>query len=263
MSPMLRPGRPQRRPRPAGRRARPLRGLGRASDRQAEHDRVREQPGKPWDGDDYYTLPMKGFEGMLEPYLDSGAMMTSYVKPIKRAGKRVGVAAVDLSLKSLDARMKAVKVLDSGYAFVASDTGQLVAYPRQKGWAGKQDRRPDRLAASRSRPGRHPRRRQGGSLRTRRDGRPGQRQAGDPVLHAGEDQRWSFVAVAPKAEVLAGVNSLRTTLILIGALALLAGRHRRAVDRFAPEPPGGRGGSRRRADRRRRPRRGRPRPQPG
>jgi methyl-accepting chemotaxis protein len=32
---------------------------------------------------------------------------------------------------------------------------------------------------------------------------------------------WSFVAVAPKAEVLAGVNSMRTTLILIGSLALL------------------------------------------
>jgi hypothetical protein len=32
---------------------------------------------------------------------------------------------------------------------------------------------------------------------------------------------WSFVAVAPKAEMLAGVHKLRTTLIGVGLLALL------------------------------------------
>ena len=35
---------------------------------------------------------------------------------------------------------------------------------------------------------------------------------------------WSFVAVAPKDEMLAGVTRLRTTLILVGLLALLIGR---------------------------------------
>src|SRR4051794_8683496 len=85
------------------------------------------EPGKPWAKDDYYARPMKdGFEGMLEPYLDSGVVMTSYVHPIQRGGKRIGVSAVDISLKALDARVKAVKVLDSGYAFVAADSGLLV-----------------------------------------------------------------------------------------------------------------------------------------
>ena len=180
------------------------------------------EPGKPWDGDDYYTLPMKGFEGMLEPYLDSGAVMTSYVRPIKRAGKRVGVAAVDLSLKSLDARMKAVKVLDSGYAFVASDTGQLVAYPGQKGWAGKKT--VAQIASQRHVPG------LAGIPAAAKAGRSGHVETVDPVSGQPailfytpvKTSGWSFVAVAPKAEVLAGVNSLRTTLILIGALALLA-----------------------------------------
>ena len=43
---------------------------------------------------------------MLEPYLDSGAMMTSYVAPIMRGGKRVGVAGVDVALSSLDTRIE-------------------------------------------------------------------------------------------------------------------------------------------------------------
>jgi hypothetical protein len=133
------------------------------------------EPGKPWDHDDYYTLPMKGFEGMLEPYLESGAMMTSYVKPIQRAGKPVGVTAVDLSLKSLDARTKGVKVLDSGYAFVASDTGQLVAFPKQKGWTG--EKTVAQIASQRHVAG----------------------LAGIPAAaKAGRSSGWSFVAVTPR-----------------------------------------------------------------
>ena len=180
------------------------------------------EPGKPWSGDDYYTLPLKGYEGMLEPYLDSGTMMTSYVKPIERAGKRVGVSAVDLSLKSLAARVKAVKVLDSGYAFVASDTGQLVAYPRQNGWAGTKSVAD--IASQRHVPG------LAGVPAAAKAGRSGYVETVDPVngkpavvfYTPVRTSGWSFVAVAPKAEVLAGVTSLRTTLILIGVLALVA-----------------------------------------
>ena len=43
---------------------------------------------------------------MLEPYLDSGTMMTSYVAPIERGGKRVGAVGIDLALRDLDARIK-------------------------------------------------------------------------------------------------------------------------------------------------------------
>ena len=180
------------------------------------------EPGKPWDGDDYYTLPMKGYEGMLEPYLDSGTVMTSYVKPIERGGRRVGVSAVDVSLKSLDARMKSVKVLKSGYAFVASDSGQLVAYPGQKGWAGKKT--VAQIASQRHVSG------LAGIPAAAKAGRSGFLETVDPVSGKPavlfytpvKTSGWSFVAVAPKAEVLAGVNRLRTTLILIGVLALIA-----------------------------------------
>ena len=146
------------------------------------------EPGKPWAKDDYYTLPVeKGFDGMLEPYLDSGTMMTSYVTPIERGGKRVGAVGIDLALRDLDARIKRVKVLDSGYAFVASNSGLLVAFPRQKGWTGKQT-----LSRSRSRHVRAWRASpppQGRSRGPRRDDRPGDGQGRRAVLRAGEDRR--------------------------------------------------------------------------
>jgi methyl-accepting chemotaxis protein len=170
---------------------------------------------KPWDQDSYYTLPMrKGFDGMLEPYLDSGAMMTSYVAPVMRGGKRVGVAGIDLALRDLDARTKRVKVLDSGYAFVAADSGLLVSFPAKQGWTGKQTLAKLGL---------------GGITAATKAGRSGHVETKDPVT--GKDAvlfyapvktgAWSFVAVAPKSEVLAGVNRLRNTLIGVGLLALL------------------------------------------
>jgi methyl-accepting chemotaxis protein len=169
---------------------------------------------KPWDQDSYYTLPMgTGFDGMLEPYLDSGAMMTSYVAPIMRGGKRVGVAGIDLALRDLDARTKRVKVLDSGYAFVAADSGLLVSFPAKQGWTGKQTMA--KLGVE-------------NITNAAKAGRSGHVETKDPVT--GRDAvlfyapvktgDWRFVAVAPKSEVLAGVNRLRTTLILVGLLAL-------------------------------------------
>jgi len=56
-------------------------------------------------------------------------MMTSYVTPIMRDGKRVGAVGIDLALRDLEARTKAVKVLDSGYAYVTTDKGLLVSLP--------------------------------------------------------------------------------------------------------------------------------------
>ena len=158
---------------------------------------------------------------MLEPYLDSGVMMTTYVSPIERGGKRVGAAGVDLALRDLDARIKRVKVLDTGYAFVASDSGLLVAFPRAEGLDGQADARADR----------RPRHVDGlaGVPAAAKAGRAGHIETTDPVTGKDavlfyapvETGGWSFVAVAPTDELLAGVKRLRTTLIVLGLLALL------------------------------------------
>jgi hypothetical protein len=88
-----------------------------------------DEPGNPWADDDYYVKPLEApGDVVLDPYFDSDAM-TSYTTAIKRDGRAVGVAAVDVELSALDAQAKAVDVLDSGYAFVATRTGPLVAFP--------------------------------------------------------------------------------------------------------------------------------------
>ena len=148
-----------------------------------------------------------------------------------------------------------MKVLDSGYAFVASNSGLLVAFPAQKGWTGKQTLKQigDR---------RHVEGLAGISAATKA-GRAGHIETTDPVTGKDavlfyapvETGGWSFVAVAPTDELLAGVKRLRTTLIVLGLLALLlvAGGARR--DRRPHQPPRARGGRGRRAHRRGRPRR--------
>ena len=78
---------------------------------------------------------------MLEPYLESGAMMTSYVAPIERGGRRVGVAGVDSSLRTSTPASRRVKVLDSGYAFVAADERPARRVPGAEGLGRQEDRR--------------------------------------------------------------------------------------------------------------------------
>ena len=97
-----------------------------------------DEPGNPWADDDYYVKPLEADgDVVLDPYFDSGAMMTTYTTAIKRDGGAVGVTGIDVALDALDKQTKAVEVLDSGYAFVAAPTGTLVAFPAKKGWTGK------------------------------------------------------------------------------------------------------------------------------
>ena len=188
----------------------------------------------------------KGFDGMLEPYLDSGAMMTSYVTPIKRGGKRVGVAGVDLALQDLDARVKARQGARHRLRVRGVRHGPARRLPAAAGLGGQEDGRADRAHSATS-PG------LAGDPGRRQGRRAGHVETVDPVTGKPavlfyapvKTGGWSFVAVAPKAEVLAGVNSLRTTLILVGLLALLlviAGLL--AFDRGPHQPPGARGGRR-------------------
>ena len=157
----------------------------------------------PWDDDDYYVQPLKARgDVVLEPYRDEGVMMTSYTTAVMRGGKAVGVAGVDVSLAALDKQAKGVKVLDSGYAYVAAPTGTLLAYPPNQKLAGtKKVKSPSAALA----------------------GKTGWVEKDDDVLFYAPvaTTGWTFVAVAPKDEILAPVAKLRSTLILVGPLALL------------------------------------------
>ena len=137
---------------------------------------------------------------------------------------------MDVTLASLDKQTRAVKVLDSGYAFVTAPSGLLVSFPARKGWAGKKTLKVTRPAKS-------------------KDPANGR----DVVIFTAPVKTggWAFAAVVPEDEINASVLDLRNKLLLIGLAALLAHR-RRARARRAPDSPsrarGGRGppsGSRR------------------
>jgi len=74
---------------------------------------------------------------LTEPYFYEGVLMVSYVSPILRDGKFVGVGGVDVSLKYVDEAVSTVRTFDTGYAFMVSNTGILLSHPTHKEWIGK------------------------------------------------------------------------------------------------------------------------------
>jgi methyl-accepting chemotaxis protein len=158
--------------------------------------------GGSWEHDEYFKVPFStNRDYVVQPYLEDDVMMTSYTTPIRRNGKAIGVAGVDVALSSLESQTKRMKILDSGYAFVAAPSGQLVSFPAKKGWAGRKT--------------------------VAQAGLKGH-EIVDPIHHRDaivfsapvHTGGWTFSAVVPKDEVLAPVRSLRNTLILVGLAAL-------------------------------------------
>ncbi|MBF0211643.1 MAG: methyl-accepting chemotaxis protein [Desulfamplus sp.] len=74
-----------------------------------------------------------GKEIVLEPatYEIGGKPVTvvSACVPIKVQGKVVGVTGVDFSMDKMGEMVKQIKVYDSGYGFLATETGVIVAHP--------------------------------------------------------------------------------------------------------------------------------------
>ena len=89
---------------------------------------------KPVAGDYYLLCKASGKETILEPYaykIDGvDVMMTSVVAPIVVGSKFAGVAGVDLKLTTLSELVKTIKPLGTGYAFLASNAGMLVAHAK-------------------------------------------------------------------------------------------------------------------------------------
>ncbi|MFO7597876.1 MAG: methyl-accepting chemotaxis protein [Desulfocurvibacter africanus] len=80
----------------------------------------------------WYTLPMStGRETLLEPYEDStvNQLMTSVAVPIHKNGRLVGVAGMDIILDELQEMIRSIKPYESGYAYLVSNEGTIVAHP--------------------------------------------------------------------------------------------------------------------------------------
>jgi methyl-accepting chemotaxis protein len=156
-----------------------------------------------------------------EPYLYEGVLLTSYTAPIMRDGKFVGIGGVDRSLAALDEEIAKIKLYDSGYGFLVSHGGIFVAAP-DKDLIGTKSLKD--LAASKDNPA------LAKIAAGVASGKAGQVETTDPFT--GKDVvmswapvthgDWAFVSVAPKDEIFAGVNRLRTILLVLALVVLLA-----------------------------------------
>jgi methyl-accepting chemotaxis protein len=177
----------------------------------------------PSDGDmtgqDWWEVPKATLrDAVIDPYVDITihVMMASYVSPILDHGRFRGVAGVDVALSDVQQAVRRLRVLDSGYSFLVTGAGTFVSVPDRrligKGTLAKlrrADLAPMRAAIRAGRAGQM----------TVRDPFGGRRSivTWAPVKTGG----WAVVTVAPEAEAMAPVRRLRTTLLLIGLLALL------------------------------------------
>ncbi len=175
---------------------------------------------------DYQTLAwwnqpkQTGGDSFIEPYLWEGTLLASYTSPIYHDGRFVGVAGIDMLLKSLDQRLAKVKVLTTGYSFAVAHSGLLVSYPKAK-LAGHDTL--DQLAKSTHTPA------YATIAAALRAGKSGSVQTRDPLT--GKQVKmfytpvtsggWGFISVAPVSEILAEAHSLRDTLIVVAAIVLL------------------------------------------
>jgi methyl-accepting chemotaxis protein len=86
--------------------------------------------------EDYYTLPAKSQkEILMEPYYYSYSedttekyFTTSMEIPVVEDGKTLGVIGIDIDLKELSKITHQIKLYESGFGLLISNTGQIAAY---------------------------------------------------------------------------------------------------------------------------------------
>ncbi|TCM49689.1 methyl-accepting chemotaxis sensory transducer with Cache sensor [Rhizobium sp. PP-F2F-G48] len=88
---------------------------------------------KPGAGD-YYQVPKQtGKDLFTEPYLyainGKEVLMTSFMVPVLKDGKFIGVTGVDTALDSLSKDLASLKPLGAGFVALISQGGSIVAYP--------------------------------------------------------------------------------------------------------------------------------------
>lgn len=81
---------------------------------------------------EWYRLPVESGRGKwIKPYFGEGgkALMVTYAAPVRRNGRVVGVAEVDLDLDSLLKRLHSLKPGGDGTVYLVNRMGQILAHP--------------------------------------------------------------------------------------------------------------------------------------
>ncbi|MBK8598879.1 MAG: HAMP domain-containing protein [Holophagales bacterium] len=81
---------------------------------------------------DWFRRPVEsGRRTWIRPYFGEtgGALMVTYSAPIRREGRVVGVASVDLDLESFVSRLRSLRPGERGSLYLVSRSGQILAHP--------------------------------------------------------------------------------------------------------------------------------------
>jgi len=173
-----------------------------------------------YDTSDYYQVPKRTkADSVIEPYLYEGVLMTSFISPILKDGNFIGIAGVDTSLDSLDQRVKQIKLFDTGYAYLVSNTGIFISAPDHSFMGTKTLAD---LAGDKSNP------LIGQMAADIQLEKAGHIETTDPFT--GKDVAmfyapvntggWGLVIVVPVSEMMTGADRLRNTLILISVAGI-------------------------------------------
>jgi methyl-accepting chemotaxis protein len=171
--------------------------------------------------DPAFNATKRSLRSMLTEPLDySGTLMSSFVAPIVRDGRFVGVAANDQVLNAVNAQIAKVKALRTGYAFMVSHDGTFVAAPDKK-LIGR--RTLTQLAKAKHNA------ELAAVAAGIRAGRSGHVQTTDPFTGKQVELfwapvatgKWGMVLSVPTAEVLAEADRLRTLLLIAGLIGTL------------------------------------------
>ncbi|MFA7633695.1 MAG: SpoIIE family protein phosphatase [Thiohalomonadaceae bacterium] len=176
---------------------------------------------------DWYQIPRElGHAEWSEPYYDEGAgnsLMATYSAPFYAGtGKDrriMGIVTADISLDWLTQTIGAIKVLDTGYAFLLSRNGAIVTHPVSDyimnetifTLAAAADDRAMRDV------GRSMLRGESGFVTYRDFTAAPARLSYGPIPAAG----WSLAIIFPEDELFAGVRELTFTVATIGLLGML------------------------------------------
>ena len=184
-----------------------------------------------WEWDWYTTVASSRSPRWSEPYVDEGGgnvRMVTYSVPIFLGGDEnqelQGVLTADISLEWLHERMKTLRVGETGYSAILSQSGYVISHPdetllRHRTVAELEERDPapevvaivERMMRGES--GFEP-------IHDRHLGRSA-RMTYAPIEHAG----WSLAVVYPEDELMADVNFVtrrQSVLLIVGLLALVA-----------------------------------------
>ncbi|MGX6607127.1 methyl-accepting chemotaxis protein [Micromonosporaceae bacterium Da 78-11] len=172
---------------------------------------------KPGAGDYYLIARNSGQEKVIDPYPynvgGEDTLITSVAVPIKRDGRVVGVAGIDMSLASLQTLVGGIRPFGTGHATLVSTAGAVVGGGQAEQAGKPAGAQLGALAAK--------------AVQTERSAQHVVEQAGEETLEIaapvrlGASDTWSLVVSVPTSTILAESNTTRRISIFISVAAVL------------------------------------------